>query len=153
MKKICFLLFFVFLLNACSSSSSQQSQLVIGTISNNSEYKGGANPPQEILDALAIYSPSANQTFYIRNALNYNPFTPIIGTITTDNNGNYSASLPVGSYAIISQEKYDFEQNPLADVNCGYLQVPDFTLTIVANQVNYNSQYTDKVNYCLALPQ
>ncbi|WP_264520785.1 hypothetical protein [Flavobacterium sp. N1994] len=153
MKKICFLLFFVFLLNACSSSSSQQSQLVIGTISNNSEYKGGANPPQEILDALAIYNPSANQTFYIRNALNYTPFTPIISTITTDNNGSYSTSLPVGSYAIISQEKYDFEQNPLADANCSYLQVPDFTLTIVANQVNYNSQYTDKVNYCLALPQ
>ena len=153
MKKICFLLFFTFLLKSCSSSSSQQSQLVTGNITNNSEYKGGANPPQEILDALAIYSPSANQNFYIRNASNYAPFSNIIGTFTTDNGGNYTTTLPVGSYAIIGQEKYDFEQNPLADVNCDYLQVPDFTLTIVSNQANYISQYTDKANYCLAHPQ
>ena len=140
-------------MNACSTSSINQSQLVVGNITNNSEYKGGANPSQEILDALAIYRPSANQNFYIRNANNYSSFSNILGTFTTDNDGNYTISLPVGSYGILGQEKYDFEQSPYADSNCAYIQLPDFTLTVVANQENYTSQYTDKVNYCLAHPQ
>jgi hypothetical protein len=152
-KEICYLLLFTFLLNACSSSSSRESQLIIGTITNNSEYKGGANPPQEILDMLAVYHPSANQNFYIRNATNYAPFTNTIDSFTTDTNGNYSISLPVGSYGVIGQEKYEFEQNPLADVDCEYLQTPDFILTVVSNQQVYVSQYTDKLNYCLAPPQ
>lgn len=152
-KEIFYLLFFAFLLNSCSSSSTEENELVIGKISNNSEYKGGANPPQEILDALAVYKPSANQTFYIRNATNYAPFTNIIDSITTDTNGDYSISLPIGSYGVICQEKYEFEQNPLADVNCEYLQTPDFILTVVANEQVYISQYTDKLNYCLPLPQ
>jgi len=153
MKKVVCLILIAFVLDACSSSSTIQSQLVVGSITNNSEYKGGANPPQEILDALAIYRPSANQNFYIRNASNYAPFTNIIGTFTTDTNGNYSITLPVGSYGVFCQEKYDFEQSPYADSNCGYLQVPDFILTVVANQTNYISQFTDKANYCLAHPQ
>lgn len=152
-KEICYSLFFAFLLNACSSSSSRENQLITGTITNNSEYKGGANPPQEILDALAVYHPSANQIFYIRSATNYAPFTNIIGTFSTDSNGNYSISLPTGSYGVIGQEKYEFEQNPLAEANCGYLQTPDFMLNIVSNQQVYISQYTDKLNYCLAPPQ
>jgi len=152
-KEICYLLFFTFLLNACSSSSSRESQLITGTITNNSEYKGGANPPQEILDALAVYHPSANQSFYIRYATNYAPFTNIVNSFTTDNNGNYSILLPIGSYGVIGQEKYDFEQNPLADANCGYLQTPDFILTVVSSQQAYVSQYTDKLNNCLAPPQ
>lgn len=148
-----FLLFLAFLLNACSNSSSQQNQLVIGKITNNSEYKGGANPPQEILDSLAIYRPSANQNFYIRNATNYAPFTNITGSFTTDIDGNYSITLPVGTYGIFGQEKYEFEQNPYADISCGYLQVPDFTLTVVANQDIYISQFTNKANYCIAHPE
>lgn len=152
-KDICYLLLFTFLLNACSSSSIKENKLIFGKITNNSDYKGGANPPQEILDALVVYHPSANQTFYIRNASNYTPFTNIIDSFTTDSNGNYSVSLPVGSYAVISQQKYEFEQNPLADVNCDYIQTPDFIVNIVANQQIYISQYTDKLNHCLPLPQ
>jgi hypothetical protein len=140
-------------LNACSSDISQQNQLITGRITNNSEYKGGANPTQEILDALVVYKPSSNQHFYIRNASGYAPFTSIIDSFTTDNNGNYTISLPVGTYGIFGQEKYEFEQNPLADASCEYLQTPDFTLTVVANQQVYVSQYTDKLNICLPPPQ
>lgn len=151
-KEISLFVLFILLLNACSSDSSQQNQLITGKITNNSEYKGGANPPQEILDALALYKPSANQNFYIRNASGYAPFTSIIGSFTTDNNGNYTITLPVGTYGIIGPEKYAFEQNPLANGSCEYLQSPDFILTVVEGQVVYVSQYTDKANYCLGYP-
>jgi hypothetical protein len=152
-KKLPYLFIIALLLNSCSSSSSLQNQLVEGKIQNNSEYKGGANPPQEILDALAIYHPSANQNFYIRNAANYAPFTPTLANFTTDTNGNYTISLPIGTYGVFGQEKYNFEQNPLADANCNYLQEPDFILTVVVNQQIYNSEFTDKANYCLGYPQ
>lgn len=152
-KEICYFILFAFLLNACSSSSSGEKQLITGKITNNSEYKGGANPPQEILDELALYKPSSNQTFYIRNASNYEPFTNIIDSFTTDVNGNYSISIPIGSYGVISSEKYEFEQNPSANSSCEYLQSPDYILNVVANQQVYISQYTDKLNYCLPLPQ
>ena len=152
-KEICYLLFFIMLLTACSSDSYRQNQVVAGRISNNSEYKGGANPPQEIIDSLAVYRPSSNLHFYIRNASGYAPFTSIIGSFTTDSNGNYNISLPVGSYGIIGQEKYAFEQNPSADASCEYLREPDFTLTVVDGQQVYVSQFTDKANYCLGYPQ
>jgi hypothetical protein len=152
-KKLPYLLIVALILNSCSSSSSLQDQLVLGKIHNNSEYKGGANPPQEILDALAIYHPSANQNFYIRSATNYAPFTPILANFTTDLNGNYSITLPIGAYSVIGQEKYNFEQNPLADITCNYLQAPDFIITVVANQQVYTSEFTDKANYCLGHPQ
>lgn len=154
MKKIVSLLFILtYFLYSCSSTSTTQNQIVEGRITNNSVYKGGANPPQEILDGLAVYRPSANQNFYVRNGANYAPFTPIITSFSTDNNGNYTISLPVGSYGIIIQEKLDFEQNPVATPDCEYLQEPDFILTVTNNQTTYTSQYTNKLNTCLALPQ
>jgi hypothetical protein len=154
MKKIYTLSFFVFIfLNSCSSSSALQNENISGRISNNSDYKGGANPPQFILDALAVFRPSANQLFYVRNAQSYAPFSTVITSFRTDANGEYTLSLPAGDYAIISQEKYDFEQNPYATAACEYLQQPDFVINVTTKQQNYSSQFTSKANYCLGYPQ
>ena len=51
------------------------------------------------------------------------------------------------------QEKYNFEQNPLATASCDYLQQPDFILNIVPSQQVYISEYTLSANYCLGYPQ
>lgn len=152
MKKIFLFIILIIFTISCSSSSSSK-QVIIGHIENNSEYRGGANPPDFLLEELAVYKPSANQTFFVRNAANYQPFIPIITSFSTDANGNFSIDLPKGNYAVICQDKYDFEQNPQATIECNYLAEPDFTLTINNNQQNYNLQYTNKRNNCTeALP-
>jgi hypothetical protein len=151
MKKLLYL-FFITIVFGCSSSTSTHTT-INGHIENNAEYRGGANPPDFILEELAIYKPSANQTFYVRDAANYQPFTPISGSFSTDVNGDFSINLPEGNYAVICQDKYDFEQNPQATIECNYLAEPDFTLSITNGQQNYNLQYTNKRNNCTeALP-
>lgn len=152
MKKIVALTMICVSLLSCSNDTKIDNQTISGYIENNNEYRGGANPPQFILDDLEIYHPSANQTFYVRNAVNYMSFTSVITSFVTDANGNYNLILPEGSYAIISQEKYDYEQNPLANSSCDYLQQPDFVININLNQQNYFNQYTSKLNYCIAFP-
>jgi hypothetical protein len=140
-----------FVIFSCATNSVSV-QSFSGSIQNNSEYFGGANPPQFIIDDLLVYQPSANQVFYVRNALNYAPYTPTISNFTTNANGSYSLSLPSGNYAIISKERYDYEQNPAVAKDCEFLKTPDFLLTILPNQPNYTNQYTRKLNYCLPFP-
>jgi hypothetical protein len=152
MKKALCILFTVIVLSSCSSNQSIENVTIAGKINNNSEYNGGANPPQELLDALAIYNPSANQLFYVRNAINYAPFTAAITSFSTDVNGNYSLNLPVGTYAIVCKDKYEFEQNQLATADCIYLQQPDGILTVVSAPQVYDWSYTAKANVCVPHP-
>lgn len=152
MKKALLIVLMVAVFSSCTSTTSSVTMTISGKIDNNSEYNGGAPPPQELLDALAVYHSSANQLFYVRNATNYAPFTPIVTTFTTDANGNYSLNLPVGTYAIVSQEKYDFEQNVLATADCIYLQQPDYLLEVVSSPQLYDWSYTAKANVCVPHP-
>jgi hypothetical protein len=147
------LLFLSLVLFSCSSTNPVSVQSFSGNIENNSEYFGEANPPDIILYALLEYKPSSNQVFYVRNALNYLPYTSTLTSFTTNVAGNYTLNLPSGNYAIISKEKYDYEQNPEVPTDCEFLKTPDFLLTISPNQQNYSSQYTTrKLNYCLPIP-
>ncbi len=152
MKKALSILFTVIVLSSCSSNPANVPVTIAGKINNNSEYNGGPPPPQEVLDALAVYSPSANQLFYVRNAINYAPFSPTISSFSTDANGNYSLNLPVGSYAIISRDKYEFEQNQMATLDCIYLQQPDYIMTVVSTPQAYDWSYTAKANVCMPHP-
>lgn len=147
MKKIILFIMLTTFTISCSSTSNSN-QVITGHIENNSEYRGGANPPDFLLEELAVYKPSSNQTFYVRNATNYQPFAPIITSFSTDGNGDFAIDLPEGNYAVICQDKYDFEQNPQATANCEYLIQPDFVLNIVASQQNYSCQYTNTRNNC-----
>lgn len=153
MKKTIIILLHTLFILACSSSSETKNQTVNGHVENNSEYIGGANPPETILEELEIYKPSINQHFYVRNLANYAPFTPFVTSFITDTNGNFNINLPIGNYAIICQEKHDFELNPYALSSCEYIQSPDFILNVTSNQSNYSSQFTRKANYCLGYPQ
>ena len=153
MRKLNIVFLTVIFAFGCSSSSETKNQPINGHIENNSEYVGGANPPESILEELELYQPSDNQNFYVRNLANYAPFTPFITSFTTDANGNYNINLPIGNYAIICQEKHDFELNPYALSSCEYIQTPDFILNVTSNQSNYSSQFTRKANYCLGYPQ
>ncbi len=152
MKKIAPYILIALILSSCTSSTSNVNITIEGKINNNSEYNGGSPPPQEILDALAVYNPSANQLFYVRNAANYAPYSQIITSFTTDANGDYMLNLPIGSYAIISKDKYDFEQNPMATADCTYLQQPDKILNVVSTPQIYNWSYTAKANVCVPHP-
>jgi hypothetical protein len=125
---------------SCTTTTSSININVAGKIYNNSEYNGGPPPPQEILDALAVYHLSANQLFYVRNTTNYAPYTQIITSFTTD------------AYAIISKDKYDFEQNSMATTDCIYLQQPDKILNVVSIPQIYNWSYTAKANVCVPHP-
>jgi hypothetical protein len=145
------IILFSFLIFSCSTSSTTN-QNITGKIENNSDYFGGANPPQFIIDELQVYKPTSNELFYVRNALNYAPYTPTITSFITNATGNYVLNLPAGNYAITSEEKYEYEQNPIVPTDCDFLKTPDFFLTISPNQQNYSNQYTRKLNYCLPLP-
>lgn len=149
MKTTLFAILASWILGSCSTASTD-SGMIAGHIENNSEYRGGANPPESLIQELLIYKPSGNQVFYIRDAVNYQPFSPIIDTFTTDALGNYQLALAPGMYAVIGQEKYDFEQNPIATTDCSYLAEPDFVLQVTSGQNDYTSQYTLKRNHCLA---
>ena len=139
----------IILLQACIPTGNPSIN-INGNIQNNSNYCGGAAPSQEMLDQLAIYRPSANQTFYIRQGILNRPFTPVYKTFTTDANGLYTVILPVGNYAVITQEKFDMEHHPEIDSTCTWLQAPDFNLNVVSTQQVYNKQYTQSCSYvCL----
>jgi hypothetical protein len=150
MKTIQLILFSIIIFSCSTNNVSVQN--ITGTIENNSEYFGGANPPQFIIDDLQVYQPSANQIFYVRNALNYAPYTTTLTSFITNANGNYVLNLPTGNYAIISKERYDYEQNLIVSKDCEFLKTPDFLLTILPNQNFYTNQYTRKLNYCLPPP-
>lgn len=158
MQKLTNLLTFLtlaILLKSCTPISNP-TPTITGLIENNRDYCGGAAPPQDLLDQLATYQISSNQTFYVRQGNVNTPFTAVFKTFTTDINGKYNIQLPAGNYAVISQENYETESNPDIDSSCAYLITPDFTVTVTsAIQQTYNKKYTTTCNYvCLPyIPQ
>ena len=118
---------FVYLLIAiifqsCSNSDENSNIEIIGNLKNNSEYQGGAAPPQSLLDQLAIYNNSVNQTFYVRSGSQNTPFTPILTSFTTDANGDFNLNLPVGIYSVITQRKFHYEQTLNSDSTCEWIR-------------------------------
>lgn len=134
-------------INACVPIGNTVNITVNGNIENNSDYCGGAAPPQDLLDQLAMYHPSAMQKFYVRQGSVAMPFTPVYTFFTTDSLGNYTISLPAGQYTVISEEKYLTESNAAIDSSCTYLHTPDFSLNIQASQTAYTNSYTITCNY------
>ncbi len=148
MNKFLFaVLFSSFFLNACVPIGNNVNITINGNVENNSDYCGGAAPPQDLLDQLAMYHPSALQKFYVRQGNVAMPFTPVYTFFTTDSLGNYTISLPAGQYTVISEEKYLTESNPAIDSSCTYLHTPDFSLNILASQTAYTNSYTITCNY------
>lgn len=151
MKKLIYLTLFSVVIQSCSTTSVSL-QNINGNIQNNSDYLTGANPPQEILDNLAVYHPSESQTFYVRTGNVNVPFSPITTLITTDAIGNYSTTLSPGIYSVISQRKYIYEITSPNAATCDWLKTPDFILIVTPTQTAYSNQYTINLNYCEPLP-
>ena len=143
------LLLLILLMQSCIPTGNPvPAPTKVGLIENNQSYCGGAAPPQELLDELAIFHASANQTFYIRKGNSNTPFTPVYKTFTTDALGNYSVQLPAGNYAVISEEKYFTESISDIDSTCDYLKTPDFNFVVTSiAQQTYNKQFTKTCNY------
>ena len=134
------------LLWSCGTTkeNTEQSKVkVSGHIENNSRYLGGARPPQELLDQLAVYHASANQQFYIKNNKNVE-----IANFTTNTDGNYDIELPIGNYSVFRKEKHDYEKSLAPKTQCDWVKLPDFTISVTKNQTQLNNQYTIDWNSC-----
>ena len=88
---------------------------VSGTVFETREYCGGANPSEEILEAVRRPRPLANHEMYVRagptNALK----NQVLLKFTTDEKGNFQIALPAGEYCILEAGKKNA------------LKIPDFT--------------------------
>lgn len=142
--KIVKIFFSLFLLLACGTINKSAAQkksskhkaktetkvavkkvIVSGTISQASSYCGGARPTDEILASAQKSRPFPNKKFHIikeeTNTINHN----IILSFTSDSAGNFSFSLPAGTYYFLLDEqaaapdlkKYT-SQNVKADETC-----------------------------------
>lgn len=88
---------------------------VCGKVVQTSDYCGGANPSEEILEFLRKEKPFPDKEVFVRagnvNAINQT----ILQKFTTDLEGNFKISLPPGDYCFIDESKKDT------------WKVPDFT--------------------------
>jgi len=145
MKKLFLIAAITFQFYSCNTAKTIPSNVTIsGHIENNQQYIGGARPPEELLEKLAIYYPSSEQLFYVRNSNN-----ELITSFKTDSNGNYSLQLPNGTYGVFRQEKQEYKQSKTSKPKCDWVNIPDFTLTITEKQSDYSNQYTIDRNFCL----
>ncbi|WP_395052763.1 hypothetical protein [Flavobacterium sp.] len=152
MKKY-ILLFLISIVFGCSSSNyTTSNQAITGNIQYNKEYEGGAAPPQELLDELAIYKFSSNETYYVRTGINNIPFTPIYTTFTTDLNGNFKVKLPIGNYCVMTQKRYLYEQSLNSTTDCQWINSSDFNLNVTSTNQPQEIIFTDTRNNCLLVP-
>lgn len=145
MKKLFLIAAITFQFYSCTTAKIIPTNIsVSGHIENNQQYIGGARPPEELLEKLAVYYPSSEQLFYVKNSTNN-----LITSFKTDSVGNYSLQLPIGTYGVFRQEKQDYEQSKPPKPKCDWVNVPDFTLIITEKQSEYSNQFTVDRNYCL----
>ncbi len=78
-----------------------------GNVTYTSDYCGGAEPPETLLQELAKPRPYAGKKFYIRGGETNNLKSKILYTVVTDSLGNYSINLPVGNYCMIDEYRKD----------------------------------------------
>ncbi len=86
-----------------------------GVVTETREYCGGANPSDEILEALRRPQPVAHHKLYVRRGSKNALANPILLEFTTDADGKFRIELPEGEYCLIEEGKK------------GALKIPDFT--------------------------
>ncbi len=99
-------------------TTKQESKLftISGKVMETSNYCGGVEPPCEEIRQLAIPRPLSNKKMYLRKSRVNKISEPVIKEFITDNEGNFTISLPQGTYCIIEEIKKDT------------LKIPDFTI-------------------------
>jgi len=86
-----------------------------GTVTETREYCGGANPSDEILEALRRPQPLAHHKLYVRRGSKNALANPILLEFSTDAEGKFQIELLEGEYCLIEEGKK------------GALKIPDFT--------------------------
>lgn len=85
-----------------------------GTVTETRQYCGGANPSEEILEALRQPRPLAHHKLYLRRGSTNALANPVLLEISTDADGKFQIALPEGEYCMIEVGKRDA------------LKIPDF---------------------------
>ena len=96
-------------------SNAERRVTISGTVFETRQYCGGANPSEEILEAVRRPRPLANYELYVRSGSANALANPVLLKFISDANGNFQIALPEGEYCIIEAAKKDA------------LKVPDFT--------------------------
>lgn len=76
---------------------------VTGSIYLTSDYCGGANPPEELLENLKTPKPYQGKKIYLRAGNTNNFEQPILYSIITDTAGKFILLLPKGDYCIVDE--------------------------------------------------
>jgi hypothetical protein len=97
------------LLLACSSKSnaSKSSLPVTILLTQTAAYCGGAQPPEELLNALATPQPLAGEKMFIRSGNKNNPGETSIIEVVTGADGSASFFLNAGEYYVVFENKQD----------------------------------------------
>lgn len=128
---------------------------VYGTVTQTSDYCGGAAPSEEILKNLSTPSPLAEKEIYVRTGAKNKPSksgqNPVYTKVTTDENGKFSVMLKSGStYCFIEDWKAKPFKVPantkhlVWDASCLYERyiLADFVITVTKNnpevKINYH---------------
>lgn len=98
-----------------AESNAARRVTISGTVTETHQYCGGANPSEEILEAVRRPRPVANYELYVRAGSANALANPVLLKFSTDASGNFQIALPEGDYCIIEAGKKDA------------LKVPDFT--------------------------
>ena len=96
-------------------SNAARRVTISGTVTETHQYCGGANPSEEILEAVRRPRPLAKFELYVRSGSANALASPVVLKFSSDANGNFQSALPEGEYCIIEAGKKDA------------LKVPDFT--------------------------
>ncbi len=97
------------LLLACSSASNTNKFRLPTTIflTQTSSYCGGAEPPAELLNALATPQPLAGEEIYIRSGNKNNPDDTPLLEVVTGADGSATFYLVAGEYYVVFENKQD----------------------------------------------
>ncbi len=85
---------------------------VSGRVVQTSDYCGGANPTEEMLEYLRKERPLANKQLFIREGISNTLEKPVLQTFTSDAEGNFEVSLLPGDYCVIEENKKDALKMP-----------------------------------------
>jgi hypothetical protein len=114
--------------------------MVSGSITQTSSYCGGAAPPQDMLDRLAMPQSFPNCTFYIRKSKS-NSFLIPTQKVTTDSNGNLKINLAPGNYCLILENKLKY---PNTDALAGQFNIDQKCLKAEWNKCEYSIVVVNK---------
>ena len=98
-----------------SAAQGERRVQISGTVFETRQYCGGANPSEEILEAMRRPRPLANYEMYVRASSVNALASPVLLKFTTDANGNFQIALAEGEYCILEAGKKDA------------VRIPDFT--------------------------